>query len=108
MRILRLLASLAIAGCAIDSPMDPGMPSAPAHSLDGLDSVSRARCLAGLEEFSEQETVPEGLGPLFNASSCAHCHNLGGPGGGGISTVLRVGCMTPDGFTAPPGGTLLF
>jgi len=84
------------------------MPSAPARSLDGLDPVSRARFLAGLEEFSEQETVPEGLGPLFNAVSCAHCHGLGGPGGGGISTVLRAGCMTPDGFTAPPGGTLIF
>jgi len=108
MRILPLLASLAIAACAAEPLSDPGMPSTPAHSLDGLDPASRARFLAGLEEFSEQETEPEGLGPLFNASSCAHCHNVGGPGGGGISTVVRAGCMTPDGFAAPAGGTLIF
>ena len=109
MRILRLLALLAIAGCAIDDPpLDPEMPSAPARSLDGLDSVSRARFLAGLKEFSEHETAPEGLGPLFNGGSCADCHSLGGPGGGGIATVVRAGCMSPEGFTAPPGGTLIF
>jgi len=25
----------------------------------------------------------DGLGPMFNDSSCVACHNLGGPGGGG-------------------------
>src|ERR1700756_3034453 len=41
----------------------------------------------------------DGLGPLFNGSSCAACHNQGGNGGGGpnnnnvtlVSAVLLAG-----------------
>ncbi len=35
----------------------------------------------------------DGLGPMFNESSCAGCHNQGGPGGGG-STDKNVDLLT--------------
>src|SRR6516225_1551420 len=43
----------------------------------------------------------DGLGPVFNASSCVACHNQGGPGGGGsiehnvISFSVRQGKEKP-------------
>ena len=68
-------------------------------------------------EFEHEETVAEGLGPLYTARSCASCH--GQPVTGGASQVLHVTAGHPDlsgnfvGATAelgdgsvfsPPGG----
>ena len=52
--------------------------------------------------FEEQETIEEGLGPLYNGTSCAECH--GSPVTGGISQVteLRAGFVNRFGaFTNP-------
>jgi CxxC motif-containing protein (DUF1111 family) len=108
MRIPQVASCLALAACVSDADPASSVQAEPARPLDGLDASHRSRFLAGLEEFSEQDTVQEGLGPLFNGSSCGHCHNQGGVGGGGTATVLRVGCITDDGFRAPAGGTLIF
>jgi CxxC motif-containing protein (DUF1111 family) len=108
MRSQLVVACVALGACTSGSGPEPVMGSGSPRALDGLDVHARSRFLSGLEEFSEQESVQEGLGPLFNGSSCGHCHNQGGVGGGGTSTVLRGGCMTEDGFQAPAGGTLIF
>ena len=42
----------------------------------------------GLDDFLEVETAEEGLGPAFNGTSCAACHNV--PAVGGISPVAEV------------------
>ncbi|HWS87656.1 MAG TPA: di-heme oxidoredictase family protein [Pyrinomonadaceae bacterium] len=58
--------------------------------------------------FEEQETVPEGLGPVYNAQSCAECHQ--NPVTGGVSQIVetRAGHSGPDGkFVNPPGGSLI-
>lgn len=36
-------------------------------------------------QTQSKKTDPDGLGPLFNASSCLKCHHLGGPGGAGTN-----------------------
>jgi CxxC motif-containing protein (DUF1111 family) len=41
--------------------------------------------------FSEIETPEKGLGPIFNATSCADCHQNMAVGGGAQTTVLRAG-----------------
>ncbi|HXO62206.1 MAG TPA: di-heme oxidoredictase family protein [Candidatus Acidoferrales bacterium] len=41
--------------------------------------------------FSEIETPERGLGPIFNATSCADCHQNMAVGGGAQTTVLRAG-----------------
>src|SRR5262245_22619382 len=61
---------------------EPGLPAVAAPSasdpVDGKELFTRewlpndARARGG-----------DGLGPLFNDSSCVACHNLGGVGGGG-------------------------
>jgi CxxC motif-containing protein (DUF1111 family) len=51
--------------------------------------------------FSASFTPGQGLGPLFNHTSCAGCHSTptkGGMGIGGLGTAMRVGRLTPTGF----------
>jgi CxxC motif-containing protein (DUF1111 family) len=57
--------------------------------------------------FEEQETIDDGLGPLFNADSCAACH--GNPVTGAISqiTELRAGHFNGFSFVDHPGGSLI-
>lgn len=62
----------------------------------------------GRNDFLEVETPSEGLGPVFNGTSCAQCHNI--PAVGGTSTMVetRAGYRDEHGrFHAPPGGTLM-
>jgi CxxC motif-containing protein (DUF1111 family) len=49
------------------------------------------------EDFEEREIIPDGLGPVYNAQSCAECHQ--NPVTGGISqiTELRAGHRDADG-----------
>ena len=53
----------------------------------------------GLEDFLEVEEAAEGLGPAYNATSCAVCHSV--PAIGGISPVstMRAAFKDEDGKT---------
>ncbi len=57
--------------------------------------------------FAEQESKEEGLGPVYNAQSCAECHQ--NPLTGGISQVteLRAGHFDGVNFVDHPGGSLI-
>jgi CxxC motif-containing protein (DUF1111 family) len=63
----------------------------------------------GLEEFTEEETVEEGLGPVFNDVSCAACHRS--PAVGGDAPVVETRFGTRDKKQFDPlisgGGSLL-
>ncbi len=51
--------------------------------------------------FSASFTPGQGLGPLFNHTSCTGCHSTptkGGMGLGGLGTAIRIGRLTPTGF----------
>ncbi|HKQ62160.1 MAG TPA: di-heme oxidoredictase family protein [Candidatus Polarisedimenticolaceae bacterium] len=60
-----------------------------------------------LATFAEREEIDEGLGPLYNAESCAECH--GNPVIGAISqiTELRAGHFDGINFINHPGGSLI-
>src|SRR5215212_5434996 len=55
----------------------------------GPKAVSPESVAAGRDLFTHEWTPKDsltrgdGLGPVFNASSCVACHNQGGVGGGG-------------------------
>jgi CxxC motif-containing protein (DUF1111 family) len=58
----------------------------------------------GRAPFVRQFTPEQGLGPLFNARSCAGCHlepRPGGVGRRGLATVLRIGRLSSAGRFDP-------
>lgn len=57
--------------------------------------------------FEERETIADGLGPVYNAQSCAECHQ--NPVTGGISQVIevRAGHFEGSTFHEHPGGSLI-
>jgi len=58
--------------------------------------------------FEERDDISKGLGPVYNAQSCAECHQ--NPVTGGISqiTEFRAGHLDANGnFVDGPGGSLL-
>src|SRR4051812_22772044 len=58
--------------------------------LPGLSPDDLARFKAGQVEFSEAETVEEGLGPVFNEASCVACHLGPGAAIGGSNQRLET------------------
>lgn len=97
---------------AIAPTPNPGRPQTPpnlSEPLPGLSFEEAVQFADGQEEFRHVETPATGLGPIFNDVSCVACHNAGGPGGAGRSTVTRFG-RTTDGVFDPLeslGGSLL-
>jgi CxxC motif-containing protein (DUF1111 family) len=58
--------------------------------------------------FEKVEQISDGLGPVYNAASCAQCH--ASPVTGGISQIaeMRAGSMNGTTFVPHPGGSLVF
>jgi CxxC motif-containing protein (DUF1111 family) len=67
----------------------------------------------GFEEFTEVETVGEGLGPVFNGRGCAECHAHPVVGGAspnlGVAREVRIGRLVNGAFDplVNAGGMLL-
>jgi CxxC motif-containing protein (DUF1111 family) len=72
-------------------PVQPGDP------LPGITPREFSEFRLGLDDFTEVETAEDGLGPAFNATSCAICHNVPAIGGGGIILETRAGYRDADG-----------
>src|SRR5262249_31849359 len=83
-------------------------PEAPT-GFDNLTNgfTTQAQFDADRAVFEENETIADGLGPLYNATSCASCHQ--NPVTGGISqiTELRAGHFNGVNFVDHPGGSLI-
>ncbi|HWW59852.1 MAG TPA: di-heme oxidoredictase family protein [Thermoanaerobaculia bacterium] len=62
--------------------------------LAGLTAPQTNAFNDGKTEFSTDEEVDEGLGPVFNGRSCAECHRVPATGGGSRRTVTRFGRLT--------------
>ena len=70
--------------------------------------LTQAAFDAAREVFAEQESIADGLGPVYNAQSCGECHQ--NPVTGGVSqiTEVRAGRLTAFGrFIDHPGGSLI-
>jgi CxxC motif-containing protein (DUF1111 family) len=80
----------------------------------GPKHVSAASMAAGSALFNHRWTprdpltAGDGLGPVFNAKSCAECHSQGGPGGGGpvSKNVTVYGLTTPNKRGIPLSGVV--
>jgi CxxC motif-containing protein (DUF1111 family) len=113
MRVFQSVVPLSVAAAllllpAASSAVNPPATEAPA-GFDGKTNglVSQAEMDAAKEIFDEAEELDEGLGPVYNARSCAGCHES--PVSGGISQVteLRAGHYDGERFVEHPGGSLI-
>lgn len=64
---------------------------APGSPLPGITAPEFSEFRLGLDDFIEVESAEEGLGPAFNGTSCAVCHNVPAIGGGGVILEVRAG-----------------
>ena len=86
--------------------------SATAQAPAGFDNlsnglVSQAMFEADRELFEDRETIADGLGPVYNAVSCADCHQNPVVGGPSQVTELRAGHFSRGVFAEHPGGSLI-
>jgi CxxC motif-containing protein (DUF1111 family) len=68
----------------------------PGEPLPNLTPVEFEEFRLGREDFLEVETAEEGLGPAFNGTSCAGCHNVPAVGGASAIAEVRAGRYHPD------------
>jgi len=68
---------------------------------------SQAQFDLDMATYAEQEAIPDGLGPVYNAQSCGECHQT--PVTGSSSQVTELRAASFDGFTYAdhPGGSLI-
>jgi CxxC motif-containing protein (DUF1111 family) len=66
-------------------------PPALGTPLPAITPVEFEEFRLGLDDFLEVEASEEGLGPAFNGTSCAVCHNIPTIGGAGTMAELRAG-----------------
>jgi CxxC motif-containing protein (DUF1111 family) len=66
------------------------------------------------QKFEEVEAISDGLGPVYNATSCVSCHQNPVSGSSSQVAELRAGHHRPDPkdlkkviFVEPPGGSLI-
>jgi hypothetical protein len=65
--------------------------------LPGLTLEQLAQFQAGRQAFQRVFTPQEGLGPLFNANSCAQCHETPVVGGVGDEIEIHATKFSPQG-----------
>src|SRR5262245_20645786 len=83
--------------------------SAVGDPLRGLTPDELARFSAGRDAFVVEESVTDGLGPVFNGTSCGACHSNPAVGGGSTLVETRFGTTTNGVFDplANLGGSLI-
>lgn len=78
--------------------------------LSGISARQLEEFRLGLDDFLEVETSEEGLGPAFNGTSCAVCHNVPVVGGAGVIGEIRAAGRDANGrpVALSPDGETLF
>lgn len=101
--LLAVPLAIALAVRAQERPPGAGGPIA------GLSQSEFSEFRLGLDDFLEVETAEDGLGPAFNGTSCAVCHNVPAIGGGGLILEVRAGFRDETGAfrTFDPSGETL-
>ncbi len=113
------LALTAMAACTNAEAPDQGEPEATAATQQAVTAIGSplpgtdpVRFAEALENFAAIETIDDGVGPTFNETSCAACHNLPVIGGSGVQIERRFGKVVNGrffGYDQPSdnqGGTL--
>jgi CxxC motif-containing protein (DUF1111 family) len=104
---LALCVALAALAAAVSTAQTRSALGTP---LPGLTPVEFEEFRLGFDDFLEVEASEEGLGPAFNGTSCAACHNIPTIGGAGTMAELRAGRRNANGEfeTLDDSGDTLF
>ncbi len=104
-RAVVLLALAACPGPDAEPPIADGIFAALGEILPTATEDQRSSFLRGRERAEHRFTRAEGLGPHFNTSFCASCHNRPVIGGsaGRYQNFLLVGQRLSDGSNVPTG-----
>src|SRR5262245_2853993 len=82
----------------------------PGDPLPGISPSEFSEFRLGLDDFTEVETAEDGLGPAFNATSCAVCHSVPAIGGTSLVVETRAAYRDESGEShglGPAGDTLM-
>jgi CxxC motif-containing protein (DUF1111 family) len=110
MRVLVGAAALWVALLVIHATGESQTAPSAGGPLPGITATEFSEFRLGLDDFTEVETAEEGLGPAYNGTSCAVCHNVPAIGGGGVILELRAGYRDGSGAHTglnPAGDTLI-
>lgn len=94
------LFQIQIASTASGFATDPGVRGGAAGAgapLAGLTTNELSYFNVGLEDFEEEEDVPDGLGPRMNLDSCAGCHIQPAIGGSSPTVNPQIAFATKIG-----------
>jgi CxxC motif-containing protein (DUF1111 family) len=94
-----LLILILIFGAAVTSELRGQNSVGFGDPMPGLLPAEFERFRMGLDDFLEVETPEEGLGPSFNAASCAVCHNVPVIGGTSLVSEVRGAHRDPQGVS---------
>ena len=90
------------APAGFDTPPVRDSPGA-ASSSNGIAEPAGDSFAYDQAFFEKQEdSIHDGIGPVFNASSCANCHANPVTGGASQITELRVGHLDDNGTLSTP------
>ena len=92
MFLLALATLLSVRALSAQTPPEFGQP------LRGLPAPLLSAFEEGRQQFTAEETASTGLGPLFNARSCAECHAVPVPAGSAVSAdsfTVKFGSQAP-------------
>ena len=90
--VVAVISSCSVPGGGGDLPTSEAQAAAtlPGH----LAGITDADFTVARDNFSQVESIDDGVGPVFNETACGHCHTLGGIGGSGEQIERRFGRVT--------------
>jgi len=109
-RLVGALALTCITASAVNAQVVPIQPRM-GDPVPGLTPAEQNRFDLGTVAFNKTQSIADGLGPVFNDTSCEHCHLSPKIGGSSTKFVTRFGkaASGPNPFDPldPMGGSLL-
>lgn len=73
------------------------VPTKPGDPLPGLTDIEAALFQRGLDVFTQTANLGDGVGPAFNGTSCAVCHDMPVIGGTGLILETHAGYRDASG-----------
>jgi len=97
-----------LVGCAPGAVEDTSTATAAVTSPGHLAGISDADFIVARDNFALEETIDDGVGPVFNETACGHCHTNGALGGAGEQIERRYGAVVNGQFSSlsSSGGSL--